>query len=241
MSQNDLTGMGLYFGLIIVVLIPLLLAKRFFNIPFEITRKSYHLGISLTIYPLVKGFENWYMAVLAVFLFALIVYPILMLLEKTSLFKKIAVEREGGEFKQSLLIFQASIALLLFVFWGLLGESWKYIAVAAVMAWGLGDASAALVGKAIGRHRIRHFLIEGTKTYEGTLAMYLMAGLAIFFTLLIYTDLSWYLSMAIALFVAPVCAAVEVFSNRGLDTITVPISTGLAVMTWMTFFSYLGV
>jgi len=41
--------------------------------------------------------------------------------------------------------------------------------------------------------------------------------------------------------VAPVCAVVELFSNRGLDTITVPISAGLAVLILMTFLSLLGV
>ena len=33
------------------------------------------------------------------------------------------VERKGGEFKISLVIVQLSIATLLFVFWGLLGDS----------------------------------------------------------------------------------------------------------------------
>jgi phytol kinase len=118
---------------------------------------------------------------------------------------------------------------LIFVFWGVLGTEWKYIAVVAVMAWGFGDAAAALVGKNFGRRRILHPQIEGTKTMEGTHAMYVTAGLAIFFTLLIYAGQPWYVSLDGRAAGAPVSAVVELFSNRGIDTLTVPISTGLAV------------
>ena len=130
---------------------------------------------------------------------------------------------------------------MIFVFWGLLGTEWKYIAVVAVMAWGFGDAAAALIGKNFGRRRILHPRIEGTKTMEGTQAMFVTAGLAIFFTFLIYAGQPWLVSLAVALLVAPVCAVVELFSNRGMDTLTVPISTGLAVLSLMSLFSFLGV
>ena len=108
------------------------------------------------------------------------------------------------------------------------------------MAWGLGDAAAALVGKAIGRPRIRHPRIHGTKTYEGTFAMYITAGLAIFLTLLVEANQSWMVSLMVAALVAPVCAVVELFSSRGFDTITVPLSAAFAILPLMLFFAYLG-
>jgi dolichol kinase len=109
------------------------------------------------------------------------------------------------------------------------------------MAWGLGDAAAALVGKAIGRRRIRHPRIQGTKTFEGTLAMYITAGLTIFLTLLIDASQSWYVSLTVAALVAPVCAVVELFSSHGMDTLTVPLSTAFAILPLMAFFAFLGV
>jgi phytol kinase len=238
--HNDLIGLGLYIGFLIVIGLPTLLLKASFNVPFEVMRKMYHLVITLSIFPLVKLFSTWYMAVLAAFMLVLIAYPLLRLVENSSLYKRIAVERQGGEFKRSLIIVQVSIAFMIFVFWGLLGTEWKYVAVVAVMAWGLGDAAAALVGKNFGRRRILHPRIEGTKTMEGTQAMFVTAGLAIFFTFLIYAGQPWQVSLAIALLVAPVCAIVELFSNRGMDTLTVPISTGLAVLLLMSLFSFLG-
>jgi phytol kinase len=194
----------------------------------------------LSIIPLVSFFSTWYMAVLAAVMFGLLTYPLLILVENSSLYKRIAVERECGEFKRSLIIVQVSIALMIFVFWGLLGTEWKYVAVVAVMAWGFGDAAAALVGKNFGRRRILHQRIEGTKTVEGTHAMFVTAGLAIFFTFLIYANQPWHVSFAVALLAAPVSAIVELFSNRGMDTLTVPISTGLAVLSLMSLFSFLG-
>lgn len=241
MLLHNLAGIGLYFGFLIALGLPVILIKAAVNLPFEVTRKLYHLLIVFSIFPLVKVFSTWYMAVLAVFLLAVLAYPALAWLEKTSLFQRIAVEREGGEFKRSLLIVQGSMALLLFIFWGVLGEAWKPIAIVAVMAWGLGDAAAALVGKALGRRRIRHPRIQGTKTYEGTLAMLLTAGLAIFFTLLIEAQLSWYVSLMIATLVAPVCAVVELFSSRGMDTLTVPLSAAFAILPLLSFFATLGI
>jgi dolichol kinase len=233
--------MGLYVGFLIAIGLPTVLLKVCFNVPFEVIRKMYHMVITLTIFPLVTVFSTWYMAVLAALLLALIVYPLLMLVESSSLYKRIAVERQGGEFKISLIIVQVSLALMIFVFWGLLGAEWKYVAVVAVLAWGFGDAAAALVGKNFGRRRILHPWIQGTKTLEGTQAMFVISGLAIFFTFLLYAGQPWHVSFAVALLVAPVCAIVELFSNRGMDTLTVPISTGLAVLSLMAFLSFLGV
>jgi len=239
--HNDLIGVGLYIGFLVVLGLPMVLLKLYFNVPFEVMRKMCHLVITLSIFPLVMLFSTWYMAVLAAFMLVLIAYPLLALVENSSLYKRIAVEREGGEFKRSLIIVQMTIALIIFVFWGLLGTEWKYVAVVAVMAWGFGDAAAALVGKNFGRRRILHPRIEGTKTMEGTHAMFVTAGLAIFFTFLIYAGQPWHVSLAVALLVAPISATVELFSNRGMDTLTVPISTGLAVLSLMSIFSFLGI
>ena len=241
MLVSDLIGFGLFICYFIVAGLPPILLKIYRDLPFEITRKMYHLVITLSIFPLLKLFSTWYMAVIAVFTFVIIIYPILTLVEGSSLFKRIAVEREGGEFKQSLIIVQISIALLIFVSWGLLGLDWQYIAVVAILAWGFGDAAAALVGKAFGRRRIEHPWIEGAKTYEGTFAMFLVAGLTIFFTLQVYADLSWFVSLPVALIVAPVSATVELFSRRGMDTLTVPLSAAVSILILLLLLSFIGV
>ncbi len=238
--QSDLIGIGLYLGFLVAIGLPIVLFKVCCNPPFEITRKLYHLVITLSIFPLVTVFSTWYMAVLAAFMLVLLAYPVLALLDRSTLYTRMMVERKKGEFKSSLIIVQLSMSILIFISWGLLGEHWKYVAVVAVMAWGLGDAAAALVGKAFGRRRIHHPRIQGAKTYEGTLAMFIVAGMAIFLTLLIYAGQSWQVSTIIALLVAPASAAVELFSDRGMDTLTVPLSVAFLVMPLMSFFTFLG-
>ncbi|MBN2393695.1 MAG: phosphatidate cytidylyltransferase [Anaerolineae bacterium] len=241
MPHNDLIGFGLFIGYFIVAGLPLILLKANSKTPFEVARKMYHFVIVLSIFPLLNLFSTWYVAVLAALAFLLIVYPVLALVEHSTLYKRIAVERECGEFKRSLGIVQLSLALLITIFWGLLGIDWQYVAVVAVMAWGFGDAAAALVGKKFGRRKIQHPRVAGTKTIEGTLAMYVVAGLSIFLTLLIYAGRPWYVSIVVAALVAPVCSIVELFSPNGMDTITVPLSAAFAIFPLMSLFSFLGV
>jgi dolichol kinase len=240
MIHSDLIGFGLFISYFIITGLPPILLKAHRKTTFEVTRKMYHLVITLSIFPLLKLFSTWYVAMLAAFTFVLLVYPILVLVEHSALYKRIAVEREGGEFRRSFIIVQGSLSILIFVFWGLLGIKWQYVAVVAVMAWGFGDAAAALVGKTFGRRKIQHPRIAGTKTVEGTLAMYVVAGLSILLTLLIYAGQPWCVSFIVALLVAPVCAIVELFSPRGMDTLTVPLSAAFAILPLMFFFSSLG-
>jgi phytol kinase len=240
MLHHDLVGFGLFLGYFAVAGLPPILLQVCGKTPFEVTRKMYHLVITLSIFPLLKLFSTWYVADLAAAAFVLLVYPLLALGERSLLYERVCVERHGGEFKTSLIIVELSLATLIAVSWGLLGIDGQYVAVVAVMAWGFGDAAAALVGKAFGRHPIRHPRIAGTKTVEGTAAMLVVAGLAIFLTLLAYAGRSWTVSLIVALLVAPVCAAVELFSPRGLDTLTVPLSAALTILPLISLLPFLG-
>lgn len=241
MMQNDLIGFGLFIGYFVVAALTALSIKTCFKVPLELFRKMLHIVITMSILPLLYLFSDWYMAIIAAFLLVLIMYPILALAERTSVFKRFAPERTSGEFKRSLVIVQLSFAILIFVFWGILGIDWQYVAVVSVMAWGFGDAAAALVGKTFGRRRISHRRIEGAKTVEGTQAMFAVAWLAIFFSLLLYAGQPWFTCLAVATLVAPVCAVVELFSSRGMDTLTVPLSAAFAILPLMSLLSFLGV
>ena len=78
---------------------------------------------------------------------------------------------ERGELRKQLIYVQLSFALLILIFWGVLGVDWRYVAAVAIMGWGFGDAAAALIGKAFGRRRVFHYLVDLGKTYEGTAAV----------------------------------------------------------------------
>lgn len=241
--NNDLAGAGilLAYYLIIVALLPILL-KYIFKVQTEYVRKTHHIAYSLSIFLLLNLFSTWYYAVGAAFLLMLLGYPALLIVEKTTFYRQYFVDRTKGkgELRKQLIYVQLSFALLIFIFWGLLGTSWHYIAAVAVMGWGFGDAAAALVGKAFGKRHMLHRYIEKAKTFEGTIAMIIAAGMATFFTLLFYAGLPWLQSLLISLVAAPVCGIVELFSKRGSDTITVPLSASAVIIPLVYLFSVLG-
>ena len=225
--------------LVLCVFVPTLL-KTWAGVPDEFVRKSQHMAYSFSIFLMFRLFESWYAAVVGAFSLVIVGYPALMVAEKFRWYKKLLVDRtrKGGELRKQLLYVQLSFAVMLFIFWGLLGTDWRYLAAVAVMAWGFGDAAAALVGKYLGTRNVVHRLVEGTKTYEGTGAMAVAAGLALFISLLVYGQ-SVLASLAIAIIVAPVCALIELFSRRGSDTLTVPLATAFMVLPLVHFFSWM--
>jgi phytol kinase len=238
--QNDLIGAGILMGyyLVFCLLIPTLL-KTYLTVPKELVRKLQHVAYSLSIFLLLELFSTWYYAVGSAFLLVLLAYPILLVLEKSNWYKKHLVDRtaKGGELRTQLLYVQLSFALLIYVYWGMLGARWQYVIAVAVMGWGFGDAAAALVGKAFGRRRILHRLIESAKTFEGTLAMISVSSLALFLTLMFYGGKSWQISLLVALIVAPVLGVVELFSKRGFDTLTVPLSAAGLILPLVYIFT----
>jgi phytol kinase len=216
--------------LIGLLIIPTML-KAWSKLPSEVIRKIQHVAYSLSVFILLRLFSTWYLAVAAAFVLVLLAYPALYFLEKTSIYKKLFVDRteRGGELRKQLLYVQLSFGILILLFWGILGAKWQYMVIVAVMAWGFGDAAAALVGKFLGKRTIIHAWVEGAKTCEGTLAMMGAAFVAVFLTLLFLSDLSWFLCLIVALVVAPICAVVELFSKKGTDTLTIPLATAAVV------------
>jgi len=241
--HTDLVGAIILvaYYLLAVAMMPILL-KYWFDIPSEYIRKMHHVGYSLSIFLLLNLFSTWYMAIGAAFLLVILGYPALLLVEKMPFYKRLFVDRtkSKGELRKQLIYVQLSFALLIFIFWGLLGTSWHYIAAVAVMAWGFGDAAAALVGKAFGRRKVIHRYIERAKTLEGTAAMIGVACLALFLTLVFYAGMSWLSSLIIALVAAPVCGLVELFSKKGLDTLTVPLGTSFVILPLAYLLMFLG-
>lgn len=243
MFQRDLLAavVLIVYYLVGLLAIPTML-KAWSKLPSEVIRKMQHVAYSLSVFILLRLFSTWYMAVAAAFVLVLLAYPALYFLEKTSVYKRLFVDRtdRGGELRKQLLYVQLSFAILILLFWGILGAKWQYMVAVAVMAWGFRDAAAALVGKFLGKRTIIHAWVEGAKTHEGSMAMMLAAFVAVFLTLLFLSELSWYISLLVALVVAPISAVVELFSKRGTDTLTIPLATAAVAFPLVVLFAYLG-
>ncbi len=236
-----LVGFGILIGYYLIAASLAALLHKTTKIPSEVSRKTLHLICTMSVFVFLNAFKNWYIAVLAAIAFILVVYPILSLFENFKMYKLFLSERKGGEVKRSMILAIGMIAILITIFWGWAGRDWKYIIIVAVMAWGFGDAAAALIGKSVGRNFIKAPLVDGKKTFEGTFSMLIVSFLAIYVTTLVYDVAPWHICMIIAFIAAPVSAIVELISHNGCDTLTVPISTGVLVFALVYIIRLLGV
>jgi phytol kinase len=128
--------------------------------------------------------------------------------------------------------YAASIGILIALFWTPGRYMFAVIGV-LVMTWG--DAIAALVGQAWGRHPYTVF--GNRKSWEGSLAMWGVSTLAIASMLLaghywLGVPLPWWLACGVAVLVAAIATGLEVFSWRGIDNLTVPLASG-ALSYWL--------
>lgn len=159
---------------------------------------------------------------MAAVVFMGMVFPILAFAERIPGYSELLTERKRGEIKNSMVVAFGMFAVLICVCWGWSGE--KYLIIASVLAWGLGDAAAALVGKRFGQHFIEGRMVEGRKSIEGTLAMFAVSFVSVMVVLLARGSVEWYAYAPIAAVTAAVCAVVELYTKGGMDTLTCPLA-----------------
>lgn len=241
MLKEAIGGLALFFLYYVVAASTLLLLKHFAKPEKEVFRKMLHMACVLSVFVLLYAFSKWYFAAGTALLFAILIYPLICLLERYPHVMALLIERREGEIKRSLMVVFFMMAALISVFWGIFGAAYKYVVLIAVLAWGLGDASAALVGKNYGAHKIKLPYTDGKKTVEGSLAMYLVASLITLLLLLIFTELSWWVAILVAILVGVVASLIELVSSAGSDTITVPFGVAACMLFILFAFSYFGV
>ncbi len=161
--------------------------------------------------------------------FLILVIVALRFFEKFSFYKKLFVEKAKHEVIISFITLFSLMALMLAIFWGGLGAEQKYIVIAAIMAWGPGDAVAAIVGKNFGKHKLQGKMIEGIKSVEGSVGMAITTFVCVFPILLLMSHHPWYISLAFSIVIAPIASLTELFTKKGWDTITVPIVSALVL------------
>lgn len=207
-----------------------LIAVRFLfpAIPRHVFRKLLHIVAFSCLVEMTLAARSWQAAALTSLLFAAAVYPLLCLCERFSWYAGLFVQKKPGEVKKSLLLLFGMYALLISVCWGMLGKA--YLAIAATLMWGVGDAAAALFGKAFGTHPVSLPLADPHKTWEGSAAMALFAFLAGSLGMLLSHELSAAHCFLFALVTAPFSALTELISRDGNDTVSVPIVSAAVLL-----------
>lgn len=208
------------YGIYLIACIVVLLAIRMLvRVPGEVWRKLLHFVAYTSAICMMVVSNDWLVSSVSCLVFSAVVYPILCLAERWSGYEAFVVQRKTGEVKKSLLLLFISHAVLIALCWGWLDQ--PYIAVTAILVWGAGDTMAALVGKRFGKHPVNLRGADPRKTWEGTAAMAVTSFVVAFVVLMLTNLFPWGRCLLLALAVAPVSAATELFSHNGNDTVSV--------------------
>ena len=208
----------LYFVIVVIVAFS---GRVLFTIPEEVFRKILHFILLGSFYVLIISYPTWLSTAAVAIAFEVLVYPILVYFERFKKYSEFTTERKSGELKHSLMLVYTMFAIVVAVCWGIFGD--KYLALASLYAWGIGDAAAALIGKKYGKHKIKAPGLDGKKSYEGTLSMFVVSCVSVFSILTWRGGLNVMACMVIALIVGAVSAVSELYSKNGNDTVICPL------------------
>ena len=216
----------LYF---IVMASTALLCRYLFCIPNEVFRKTLHMILVFSLIVFTMVFDTWYIAAIVAIGFAIVVYPILVLLERIKGYSQFVTERKKGELKSSLLLVFFMFSIVIGVCWGIFND--RYLVLASIFAWGFGDAIAALVGKKYGKHKLKGKYLDGRKSVEGSFSMFVTSWISVLIVLIARGNLSILSCIGIAFVVAIVSMMTELYSKEGMDTIICPLSAMVVLLS----------
>ena len=203
-------------------------ARKLINIPDELFRKILHFILLGAYIPLCFAFDAWWMSTIYALSLIVVLFPALFLAQKIPMFSSFVNERKKGEFVSSMVYAVGMMAFSIAVCWGAFGD--KYLVLASIYAWGVGDALAALVGKRFGKHKIKWKIADGKKSVEGSFAMFVCALASVLTVLLVRGDVAIPMCLCISVVAALVCTLTELCAKNGLDTVICPTSAMVVII-----------
>lgn len=180
----------------------------------EGARKFIHIGVS-----------NWW--ILAMFFFTgdqalwfAMIAPVTFIIlnyysYRHNLLK--AMER-GGKGNLGTVYFPISLLILVIFTFGIVKN--PIIGAVGILIMGYGDGFAAVIGKAYGKHKIAF-----GKSIEGSITMFIASFIVTFMVSIMIQSINS--AVILAMGVAALATVVELVTPKGLDNLTVPLSTSL--------------
>lgn len=218
-------AIGLY---IIPAVSIMLIARKVIKVPDELFRKILHFILLGAYVPFLFGFQTWWISAGVAGSLVLILYPILALAGKIPAFSSFVNERKKGEFKSSMILALGMMVLSICICWGIFDD--RYLVLASIYAWGVGDAFAALIGKQFGKHKIHWKYADSHKSVEGSVAMFLTSAVSVAVVLLLRGGLDIVSCLIIAVVAAFACTLVELCTNNGFDTVSCPVTAMVVII-----------
>ncbi len=206
----------------------LFITKKIIKVPSFVYRKLLHLvAVFLTSFILYAS-PSYLSVILLSIILLFVVTPLLKLCEFHPWFAKFFVEKSSNEVVRSFIYLFTMLILVSSISWGIFNQKW--MGLMAIALWGLGDATAAMIGIPFGRHKIKWRLSDGKKSYEGSIAMWLVASLTGIILMTWVESFPFVLSIPISLIAGAGAALVELGSSSELDTFFVPLGVLLILL-----------
>ena len=224
---NYLLVFGVYVGYITIISFIIIGLKHLFKIKDYIYRKLLHLVAVTSIFPLVLLSQTFWIALLVCLTLIIGITVGLLIFEPLHFYDRLFIEKKKHETILSFALFYITVSALIALFWGAQGDGYKYIIYTSIVAWGFGDAFAAMIGISVGKPNLQGRFIEGHKSIAGCVAMFTASAISSFVVLMIFGPYVWYFAILIALAVGVVATFAELFTRFNLDNFTVTFMVAL--------------
>ncbi|VEU82265.1 diacylglycerol/polyprenol kinase family protein [Acholeplasma hippikon] len=182
----------------------------------EGARKFIHIGVANWWFFVIFMFDNMYYAIIPPIVFILLNYASY----KMNLIKSMERNDKGN---LGTVYFPISLLLLVIASFTFMDP---IIAGLGIFILGYGDGFAAVFGKAYGKKK----LING-KSIIGTVTMFVASLIVVFTMSLIGVSIPFIYTLLFSIIIAVVATVVELFTPKGLDNLSIPLSTSL--LLWL--------
>ena len=229
-----LHGTLIFLLYLVPLAIIILTIRKFTKIQDELFRKILHFILLGAYIPLLFGFKTWWICIIFVTCLLVLLFPVLLFAEKIPGFSKFVNERKKGEFISSMVLALSVMLGSITIGWGLMND--KFLVLASVYSWGIGDAFAALIGKRFGKHKITWKFVDNKKSYEGSIAMFITSTIAVAVVLIIRGGVKPLPIICISTLSALASTFVELCSKKGSDTVTCPLVSMVVIIPLLIVF-----
>ncbi len=237
MTNSDFIGLAASYAYAATLLAVGEVLWRFFDLQPELSRKLIHVGAGMWVFGVLALFNRWESGLL----------PFATFIGLNYLFYRYRVvgAMDTSNSSPGTVYFAVSVTLLFGLLWRPDGPVDRVpIAVAGVMAMTWGDALAALIGRRYGRHR---YQVGGSeRSWEGSIAMFVVSAAAMFLVLLLLpgsslsplaTSSGVGQTLVVALVGAAFATLAEAVSPHGTDNLSVPlVAAGVALVVMQGFY-----
>lgn len=207
MEFSDLIGLLIVYAYIIIVL---LISEKVLKDKGDLSRKFTYIMVGNLLFILPLFTDRFFVTFVVAMPFLILTF----LMTKYSLIKLNNKITESGH-GLGLFYYGIPITIMLFLFTGLQ----MYIVAIGLAIMSYGDGVASLIGQRIGKHKYNVF--GETKSYEGSLAMFIVTTIIIFIALTFYSAMEYNVTpnLLVIVTITGLATVIGGISSKGLDNL----------------------